>query len=162
MPGVALNGSRLAESVYSNYVTYDVYDYVRTTCAARDPETGACIRWNYGWRYQFSGSTNAVVNGEVTSSANVYVNGVPIAYVGCSTSESWVASPPVPSDTSTRQYRNISPGTSGSGSGQITGGNSSNVYINGRPIAVVGSEVTTHIGNKTTINNGSSNVFIGG
>lgn len=161
MPGVALDGSNMEESTYSNYISYDVYDYVRTSCANRDPETGACLRWNYGWRYQYSDNTNALIDGVVNSSSNVYVNGKPIVFNGCSTSESWVANPSVPSNTSSREYRNVSPGHSGSGSGEVTGGNSSNVYVNGNLVAVIGSQVTTHLGNTTTIQNGSSSVFVG-
>lgn len=166
MPGVAFNTSKIVESVKNNHVTYDIYVYQQVGggyCGAYD-EDGNCIYWVppvYDWVYSGSSSTHAKINGEVVTSSNVYVNGKPIAKVGDQTNEFWIADPSVPPDTSTTQYRNIRPGTSGSGYGQITIGNSSNVYVGGQSVAVIGSQVTTHLGNTTTIQDGSGNVFIG-
>lgn len=156
MAGVTYNGSTIAESTKTGHVTYDIYTW---QCIATDPATGGCTA--YGWVYSGSGSTGAKINGSVSSASTVYVNGQPIAYVGSATNETWVANPPVPSNTSTTEYRNILPSTSGGGNGSVTGGNLNNVYVGGLSIALIGSAITTHLASSTTINSGSNSVFIG-
>lgn len=155
MAGVAYNGSLIADSTKAGHVTYDVYTW---QCVATDPETGACTA--YDWVYTGSGSTGAKISGTVSSISTVKVNGNSIAHVGSITNETWVADPPVPSNTSTTEYRNIFPGTSGSGNGSVTGGNLNNVNTGGQSVANIGSQVTTHLSTLTTIASGSSNVLV--
>lgn len=166
MPVTAFNGSTTAQSTKSGHVTYEIWDYVKVRdayCANSDPVTGACTNWipdKYDWVFTTTGSTGALITGNgVTSSSNVFVNGKSAATVGDTVPDSWVASPPVPSDSATRQYRNVRPGTSGSGTGRVTVG-SSNVFVNGKPLAFVGSSVTTGLGTTTSISSGSNNVFV--
>lgn len=164
MAGVAYNGSLIADSTKAGHVTYDVYTWQQTgeTCVATDPETGACTQWEpvFGWVYVRTDSTGAKISGTVSSISTVKVNGNSIAYVGSITNETWVADPPVPSNTSTTEYRNILPGTSGSGNGSVTGGNLNNVNTGGQSVANIGSQVTTHLSTLTTIASGSSNVLV--
>lgn len=166
--GVAYNGSTVAQSTKSGHVTYEIWNWqvVRPGYCADYDEHGYCTDYRepvYDWVYGGTGNTNALITtSPVTSSSNVYVNGRPIATEGNQMSESWVANPPVPSSTSTTQYRNPTPGTSGSGTGSITQGNSRNVYANGKSVADLNSTVTTHLGTNPKITSGSSNVYIGG
>lgn len=169
MANVAYTDSDAAESTKPNYVTYDIYNWQIIAyggCASTDPDTGSCTSWypdTYDWVYGGSGSTGAKVTGKVSVPAGrVYVNGKLIATSGAATVDTWVADPPVPSNTSTTQYRNISPGTSGSGSGSVSSGNSLRVYAGTNSVAVVGSNVTTSVGSSTTLTVGSPNVFVGG
>lgn len=81
------------------------------------------------------------------------INGLNIVVVGDRTNETWIADPPIPSSTSSTRYTATTP-ISGSGQGSITGGNTKNVKLNGKLIAVVGSQVTTCLGNTTTIEDG--------
>lgn len=165
MAYVATHGSTIADSYRNGYVLYDIYDWERVgrTCTRRDPETNECLNWrdDYDWVFNRTDSTSAKISGTVISSSNVCINDVPIAYQGCGTTESWVADPPVPSNTSTRQYRNVRPASSGSGSGTVTSGNSSNVYVNGQSVAVVGSSVSTMLNTSSSITSGDSGVHIG-
>ncbi|MCY9517211.1 hypothetical protein [Paenibacillus apiarius] len=148
MAAIALHGHRTDQSTKSGHVTYDIYRY------EDDPRDG--------WYYSSSGSTGALITGTISSSSgSVVVNGTSICTVGDAVNETWVASPPVPSHSSYTEYRNVIPGTSGSGQGKITGGNTGNVYMNGKLIAVQGSAVTTHLGTTTKINGGNSTVMIG-
>lgn len=165
MPGVAFNGSTTAQSTKSGHVTYEIWDYVKVRdgdCISTDPDTGACTRWGpdkYDWVFTTTGSTGALITGNgVTSSSNVFVNGKSAATVGDSVPDSWVASPPVPPDSATRQYRNVRPGTSGIGTGSVKIG-SSTVFVNNKAITHIGSGVTTSLSTSTSITSGSSNVF---
>lgn len=169
MAGVALNGAEIEQSIKSNHVSYDRYVYMKIQdgyCREYDPEDPTrCIDYVepvYSWVYMGKYYTNAKINGTISASSSVYVNGTPVVTVGSITNESWVADPPVPAGGIDENITNIQPGTFGSGQGSVTGGNSSNVYVNGKLLAMEGSEVTTHLGNTTTIKSGSSNVFVGG
>ncbi|MFB4327358.1 PAAR domain-containing protein [Paenibacillus sp. CR_12] len=167
MPGVAFDGSATSQSTKSGHVTYEIWDYKKVQdryCTSTDPDTGACTHWEpdkYDWVFTTSGSTGALItgNGVVSTSSNVYVNGRSAATVGDTVPDSWVASPPVPSNTATSEYRNVKPETSGNGTGRVTVG-SSNVFVNGKPLAHAGSSVTTGLGTTTSISSGSSNVFV--
>ncbi|MGM1044896.1 MAG: hypothetical protein ACQEXX_01980 [Bacillota bacterium] len=160
LPGIATHGSSTAQSTKSGHVTYDIERYIERYCSGGYDEDGYCMGWDGGyWESAGSGSTNAQITPSgVVSVSNVYVNGKPIATVGDRVPESWVASPSVPSNSSSLRYVNIRPSTSGSGQGSITLG-SSTVFVTGKAIAKNGSTVTTHLGTPTTITSGSSNVF---
>ncbi|QWU14456.1 hypothetical protein [Paenibacillus sophorae] len=141
---VAINGSKITESIKSGHVTYNIYYW-------QDGDEFTSGHWSYSG----PGSTGAKITGTVTATSTMKVNGVSVAVVGDVTNETWIADPPIPSDDGYNKYVATSP-TSGSGQGSITGGNSKNVKLNGSLIAIVGSEVTTCLGNTTTIEDGSS------
>lgn len=152
MAAIALHGGATAPVVKDGHVTYTIQTYEERWF---DEDAG---RWEGGiWTTSGSGSTGALITGRgIAASSRFYVNGVSAAVVGDRVNEAWQASPPVPSDTARTRYINISPGTSGSGQGTITGGNAKRVYLNGKLIAVQGSSVTTCLGNGTTISEGNS------
>ncbi|MEQ7049503.1 hypothetical protein ABN764_02435 [Paenibacillaceae sp. P-4] len=150
MAAIALNGHRTVQSIKSGHVTYDIERYTVGT-------------FNSRWEYDGSESTDALIKGNIQSSlTSICANGTPICVAGDSVDENWTASPPVPSNTSRTRYYNIRPGTSDSGRGYIAAGNNSNVYANGKLIAVQGSTVTTHLNTSTTIQEGNQSVHIGG
>jgi hypothetical protein len=155
---VAINGSNITESTKPGHVTYSIenYEFLYYTGGGTD-SNGDPIPYvsHYGWVDGGSGSTGAKITGTVICSNSMKVNGTSVAKVGDSTTESWIADPPIPTSTDTTRYTATSP-ISGCGQGSITGGNSKNAKLNGQLIAVVGSEVTTCLGNSTTIADGSS------
>ncbi|MNB98290.1 PAAR motif protein [compost metagenome] len=146
MPKAAYNGVSLTESTKIGYVSY-VERYRSGTDSDGNPQYRNAS-------YQ----TDAKITGNVNASSNVYINGSPAVTVGDSTTEQWTADP-APYAHNGGTITSISPGTSGSGSGTVTIG-SSNVFVNGKPLAYEGSTVTTHLGNTTTIAEGSNNVFV--
>lgn len=162
MPGIAINGSVLAESTKADYVSYGIESYkvVGSHCVARD-EFGRCTTYedDYDWEPDGSDHTGAKVTGTVTSSSKLKIGGISIAVIGDRTIESWVASPPVPSDTTTTRYTNISPGKSGSGTGSISGG-SNKLFLGGKKVALIGSSVSTSVASTTTILTGSPKVNV--
>ncbi|WP_068620012.1 PAAR domain-containing protein [Paenibacillus tuaregi] len=151
MAKIALNGAKTVDSIKSGYVTYERWRYFGgDTDSEGNPIPPA-------WVWDGTERTNALIKGQgVQASSKLYVNGVSAAVVGDLIPEQWVASPPVPSNSYDVQYRDISPGTSGSGNGEITTGNSSKVYLNGKLIAVQGSSVKTCLGNMTTLADGQA------
>lgn len=163
MAGVAYDGVSIDESIAGGYVKfqYRKWEYWYTDC---DPiyddegnEIGQDCEDVYRWVY-YSGTSDAILNGYVNASSNVYVNGNPIATTASTTSETWINSG---IDTDGGELVSITPGYSGSGNGNVVFGNSRNVYANGSLVATEGSTVQTHIGTTTQISSGSSNVFIG-
>jgi len=151
MANVAVNGSEITPATKSGHVTYDIERYV---CVDWDEETGECI--SRSWRGDGSGSTGAkVTTGTISANSKMKINGTSVAKVGDTVNYSWVADPPVPSNTTNTRYVNISPATSGSGTGTITGG-SNKGKLGGQSIALVGSEVSLDIGVTTTISDGVS------
>lgn len=161
MAGVAFNDSQVSGSTASGYVTYDIERLQSGSCNSWD-EDGWCDGWDPDyWVSDGSGSTNAVIEpSKVTATpSKVFVNGKAIAKVGDSVSESWVASPSVPSSSSTRRYLNINPSESGSGTGKVSTG-SSKVFVGGKQVAFIGSKVDTHLQTASNITSGSTNVFV--
>ncbi|MGV2886796.1 hypothetical protein [Paenibacillus taichungensis] len=149
MAGVAYNGSSVAQSTKGGHVTYNIERYSPPT----EDQSGY-------WYGAGSGSTNAQISSSgVSSSSTVYVNSKAVTTVGDRDSETWVASPSVPSSSGSTRYVDISPGTSGSGQGTVSTG-SSTVFVSGKAVASIGSTITTHLGTTTTITSGSSNVFV--
>ncbi|GAB6930082.1 hypothetical protein JCM10914A_40650 [Paenibacillus sp. JCM 10914] len=142
MAGIATHGSASAPVTKRNYVSYDVYSYDDF----------------YGWNYSYSGYSDArITSSGVNANSTVYINGRSIATVDNPLSENWVATS-IPSNNSYTEYRNINPNRSGTGQGRVTTG-SSNVFSNHKAVAKIGSQVTTCLGELTTITTGSSNVF---
>lgn len=154
MPGVALNNAPIQQVSKSNHVSYVEKYKIGETCTSRD-QYGNCTRWEDVYDTATHHS-NAKITGNVSSPSNkFFVNGVPVACVGDPTTEQWVADPS-PSPRLGGTIISISPGTSGSGRGQITGGNSKRVFLNGKLIAVQGSTVNTHLGVPSTITQGNN------
>ncbi|QSF43553.1 hypothetical protein [Paenibacillus tianjinensis] len=123
-------------------MTYDIYYWDNG-----DEDTGGY------WWYGGSSSTGAKITGTVSSNSTMKVNGIAVATVDNVTNETWEAYPPIPSGNGWTDYRPTSP-TSGVGEGKITGGNSKNAKVNGKLIAVVGSQVTTCLDTVSTIEDG--------
>ncbi|MGG1650405.1 hypothetical protein ABHN03_16505 [Paenibacillus sp. NRS-1775] len=143
MAGVALNGSEIKLATKNGYVKFKYRWYERRK--KRDyPRDG-------------SGSTDAEITGKVVCSNKIFLNGISLATVGDKTDEHWEANPypsaPKGSITS------ISPGTSGSGNGQITNG-SKKVFYNGKAVAMIGSPVKTMLDTDTTIETGNEKINI--
>ncbi|MGG3505005.1 hypothetical protein ABES58_05915 [Paenibacillus lautus] len=158
MPGVAIHGSLIREATKSSHVKYNIEYWIEPWCNER-AEDGSCRdpRGGY-WEDGGLGDTNARINGSVSvSNRTVRTGGAYIATVGDNTNENWFASPPVPTSNSQTRYTAITP-TSGNDVGRInqSGGT---VFIGGKAVAKIGSQVTTCLGELTTITTGSSNVF---
>ncbi|MEC0306897.1 hypothetical protein P4H67_09020 [Paenibacillus lautus] len=150
MPGVAIHGSLIREATKSNHVRYSIEYW--NPCYSDD-----CTGHIY-WLFSGYDYTNAKINGAVSASnRSVRTGGAYIATVGDNTNENWFASPPVPTSNSQTRYTAITP-TSGNDVGRInqSGGT---VFIGGKAVAKIGSQVTTCLGELTTITTGSSNVF---
>lgn len=153
MTDVAVHGSLIKEVIVPDYVTYKIEDWIPKYCAAAD-ETG-CI--SYGgeyWQEIGTGKTGAKVTGTVSvPSSKLKVQGKNVAKVGDATIETWTAHPPIPTSTNSRKYT-ANGLTSGSGQGEIIGG-STKGKIGSSAIALVGSQVRTHLNNQiTTIQDG--------
>lgn len=154
MSKIALNGSKINQSTRSNYVSYtqEVYDPWKYP-PATDPETGLPIGdYTGGWDF-YSRNANAIIDGVLSSSSHLKINGVSVAINSDSTNETWVNSGLDPIAT------NVSPAKHGSGSGKV-GNSNSRVKINGVSIALVGTSVTTHLSTSTTIADGASHVNV--
>ncbi|MCP1185112.1 hypothetical protein [Paenibacillus sp. 1781tsa1] len=156
MTGVAIKGSTIQESNKSGHVSY----------VERYPSGSECSSWDqfgnctgYDTVYDTTThTTGAKITGTVNSSSTVYINGQPIASISSPTQEQWVADPS-PSPKLGGSIISISPGTSGSGSGQVSTG-SSTVFTEGKAVSSISKNVTTHLGTTTTITSGTSNVFV--
>ncbi|MCM3341722.1 hypothetical protein M3650_24625 [Paenibacillus sp. MER TA 81-3] len=148
MAGVAYYGASIASTAASNHIRIKYWHPRRCSGGWID---GVCQGWTEGY-YQYD-SIDATINGAVNGgSSNVFVNGMGVARQGDSTAETETYS--IPSGWDLEH-------SDGGGAGSITIGNSKSVFVNGSPIAVTGSTVSTHAGVSTTIKDGSSNVFIG-
>ena len=156
MAGVAYKGSTIQDTNKSGHVSFVERYQTGTECADWD-EDGNCIRRvpTYGTTTH---TTGAKISGTVNSTSTVYVNSQPIAAITSPTQEQWVADPS-PSPQYGGSIISISPGTSGSGTGQVSTG-SSGVFVGGKAVASIGKSVTTHLGTTTTLTSGSSNVFV--
>lgn len=162
MAGVAINGSQITESYVPGYVTYDIetWQWVGQVCVDWDTN-GNCTDWDdvYDWRPAGSGSTSAKVTGYVSvPSSKLTISGISVAKVGDITIETWVADPPIPPSDSTTRYIPTSP-ESGSGNGRVSSG-STKARLQGQPIALIGSQVTTCLNSTTTIANGNTKIDI--
>ncbi|MEK4207162.1 hypothetical protein [Paenibacillus sp. FSL R10-2788] len=147
MPKAANRNSTINDSTKSSHVTYT--ERYQSGSNSNGNPTYSNTTWN----------SDAKVTSELnSSSSNVIINGSPAITIGDTTQEQWTADPePYPHYEG--WITSISPASSGSGSGSVTLG-SSNVFINGKPLAFEGSTVTTHLGNTTTIDGGSDNVIV--
>lgn len=144
----AINSSKLVESTKTGHVTYDIYYW-----DSGDENTSGY------WYYGGSGSTDAKITGTVSTNSKLKLKGESAATVGDVTNESWEAYPPVPAGDYWTDYRPTSD-IAGTGQGLITSGNSKNVKVNGKLVAIVGSEVRTCLDTITTIEDGSEVINI--
>ncbi|WP_029518092.1 hypothetical protein [Paenibacillus polymyxa] len=148
MAGVALNGSTTKLSTKNDYVKF-TYEWSERHS---DGDGGHETRY-----YTGSGSTDADVEGTVTSTNLIFLNGVSISTVGDKTSEHWIANP-APSAPK-GSIKSVSPGRSGSGEGEVSGG-STKVFYKGKAVAMIGSPVKTTLDTDTTIETGSEKISI--
>ena len=134
--------SIVAKSISGHISTKYWYDY------------GNDSEGNYLGGDYVGSSTSATVSGSIQrTSGTVYANGKLVCVKGNNTNESDSYSLP-----SGHIY--VSGSHSGVTNGRITG-SSSSVYISGVLVARKGDSVTNHAGTGTTINSGSTNVFVG-
>ncbi|MGV6936037.1 hypothetical protein ACWA2B_11025 [Paenibacillus sp. CMM36] len=148
MAGVALNGSTTKLSTKNDYVKF-TYEWSERHS---DGDGGHETRY-----YTGSGSTDADVEGVVSSDNLIFLNGVSISTVGDKTSEHWVANP-APSAPK-GSIKSVSPGRSGSGEGEVSGG-STKVFYKGKAVAMIGSPVKTTLDTDTTIETGNDKINI--
>lgn len=146
MAKIALNGTSISSSTASGHI--DIRRWVPPTYDSEGNQTG-------GGYYIYS-TTSATITGTANSSvSNVRIEDKTPITQGDSTTEKDSYS--VPSGWS--YYGGAHSGATGI----VTGGNSSNVYVNGKSVAIVGSSVRTHANTNTTISSSrvSSTVNIG-
>lgn len=144
MAKIALNEANINRSTVSNHIYYRRWEQTGTDWEGYP---------TYGYRYYY---TSAIINGTTESSVtNVMIEGKRPVVQGNNTVESDSYSLP-----SGGEY--VSGSHSNTRSGSVTSGNSRNVYINGKSVAIIGSNVQTHANTNTTIrDNGSTTVNIG-
>lgn len=153
MANIALKDSTVADSTVNNHITYRVYEQTGTGGGYTDA-------WgNYVPPYPINDwveyTTSATIKGKTVSTVtNVTIQGKAPIVQGDKTTEN-------------DSYTLPSGGAYVSGShnnaqGSVIIGNSRNVFINGKSVAIAGSTVTTHAGTSTKINGEvSSTVTIG-
>lgn len=147
MAGVSVIGHKIAQTLKNQSYTQRIYD----PCKYWDPEWGCSGGYDYPTGYH-----DKKVNGTIsTGSSNVYVNGIAVGFNGSSTQErcEWNGTPP---------YYYSGGNLHSSATGSVISGNNNNVFANGKSLACIGSSVNNHEGQITTIEEGSSNVFVGG
>lgn len=142
MAKVSLNGDSINNSTVRNHIYYKKWEYQYT-----DSYGNAIYDWNPYY-------ADATVKGNVKSSVtNVKINGVSPIVKGDVTTENDTYDLPSGGVYVSGSHTNAS--------GSVNTGNQSNVYVNGKSLAIIGSNVTTHAGTSTTISSvGSSNVYI--
>lgn len=158
MANIALKDATIADSTANDHITYSVEEYQGQTpeyCIAWN-QFGQCINYDSDPIYRpVDKKTSATIKGKAVSTVtNVTIQGKAPIVQGDKTTEN-------------DSYNLPSGGTYVSGShtnaqGTVTIGNSRNVFINGKSVAIDGSTVTTHAGTSSKINGGvSSTVTIG-
>ena len=151
MAKIALNNATIANVTASNHIQYRRYEQVGTGGGGVDSEGNSIPTYPiYGYVYY---SASATVKGNaVATVTNVKIEGKSPIVQGDKTTES---------DSYSISGEYVS-GAHTNAQGSVTSGNSSNVFINGKRVAISGSSVSTHSGNSSTINGGvSSTVNIG-
>lgn len=156
MANVALNNSTMTQSEKSNHVTY-TERYISGWGGGYPLPDGGYVP-SYPIYSNATWYSNAKTSGYIKAESQVLVNGIPVAKQSDSTQEAWVAIP-IPSPHYGGTITSISPGTSGSGNGTV-GNSRSHVRIDGMSVALIGTSVTTHLGNMATIETGSDFVNI--
>jgi len=159
MAQIALKDATIADSTAPNHITYSTQEYQGESapyCVAWDMY-GQCIQYRTDPVYgSVNKTTSATVKGKTATPTvtNVTIQGKAPIVQGDKTTEN---------DTYTLPSGGVYvSGSHSNGQGTVSNGNNKNVYVNGKLLAVVGSNVTTHAGTTTTINGGgSSTVSIG-
>lgn len=157
LAGVAINGSKLYESIQPNQVTYSIKMKETYPTGGGTDGNGNSIPVGTGTRWVDAGtdSTGAKINGYVSvPSSKMKISGVNVAKLGDITIETWEAEPPIPQSNDKYIYTATSP-TSGTGQGKIISG-SSKANLDGKPIALIGSQVLTCLDTITTIETGNT------
>lgn len=153
MAKIALNNATISNSTAPSHITYKRYVRTGTGGGGVDSEGNAIPTYPiYSW---VNYTTSATVSGNaVATVSNVKIEGKAPVVLGDRTTEKDTYS--LPGDG---VY--VSGAHTGA-QGSVTSGNNSNVFINGKRVAISGSSVSTHSGNSSTINGGvSSTVNIG-
>lgn len=142
MAGVAIDGSVIARSRKSNHVVY-VEEYIDGYYDDGRPHY-ATATW----------TSDAIITGTVSSNHNMKIQGVSVAVKDDKTEESWVADP-IPFAHYGGTITKIFPASSDTGRGKILSG-SSKANLDGKPIALIGSQVKTCLDTFTTIETGNT------
>ena len=159
---IALNDAKINQSTSSGHIKTERYIQTGTGggyCNARD-EDGNCTSYAptypiFNWVGGYS--TSAKIDGTCTaSSTQVFIQGKNPVLKGDKTKESDTYQLGSSERYASGQHTNVT-------TGSVTGGNSNNVYVGGKLIAIAGSTITTHAGTSTTIGSTglSSTVYIG-
>lgn len=144
MAKVALNDSNISQSTISNHIYYRRWEQTGTDWEGYP---------TYGYRYYY---TSAIINGATESSvSNVMIEGKRPVVQGDNTIENDSYSLPSGGEYVSGSHNNVR-------NGRVNSGNNKNVFINGKSVAIIGSNVQTHANTNTTIrDNGSTTVNIG-
>lgn len=143
MARIALDGATITQTTASGHIQYRVWEF-----QYRDSVYGDI----YGWSYY---STSAYINGRANATVtNVKIQGKSPIVQGDRTSES---------DSYSIPRGEYYSGAHSNAAGSVTGGNSNNVFVNGKSVSLQGSSVRTHANTNSSINGGTSTtVNIGG
>lgn len=153
---IALNGAKINQSTANGHIRTERYIQTGTSGGGYDIygnpyPTYPINEWVGGY------SVSATINGTCTASTTqVFIQGKNPVLVGDRTTESDTYNLGANERYASGQHTNAT-------NGSITGGNSSNVYVGGKLIAITGSTVTTHANTSTAIGSEglSSTVHIG-
>lgn len=158
MAKIALKDATIADSTAPDHITYSVEEYQGQTpeyCVAWN-EFGQCIRYDSDPIYApVNKTTTATIKGKAVSTVtNVTIQGKAPIVQGDKTTENDTYSIPSGGSYVSGSHTNAQ--------GSVTVGNSYNVFINGKSVAIENSTVTTHASTSSKINGGvSSTVTIG-
>ncbi|MGG0822952.1 hypothetical protein ABE099_08720 [Paenibacillus turicensis] len=154
MAGVAINGSKIAPVIKAGHVKYKIERHIERRCKERD-ENGNCIDWQEEtWVDAGTGSADAIITGTVSiPSSKMKLQGVNVARVDDITIETWEAT--IPSPPTGYRYDPPQGKVTDKGQGKILSG-SSKVNLDGKPIALIGSQVLTCLDTITTIETGNT------
>lgn len=148
---IILDGCKITQSTNNGHISTE--KYVKTSSGGTDGN-GNPYPPSYDWVGGYS--TSAKIDGTCkASTSNVFVNSKKVILKGDNTLES---------DSYTlASNERYAGGKHTNAQGSVTGGNSNNVYVNGKLLAVTGATVTTHASNNTTVGNDiiSTNVNVG-
>lgn len=142
---IATAGSKITQATIPSHIQREYY-----TQPSYD-EFG----YPYGGGWGYASPISATVNGTIErSSGTVYSGGKLVCVKDNSTKEDDTH------DSISYPYRYVSGKHTGSTSGRVSAG-SATVFIGGVAVARKGDSVTTHAGTSTTIQEGSTTVFVG-
>lgn len=154
LAGVAIDGSKITPVIKTGHVKYKIEKWIEPKCIDRD-KNGNCIDWSKGyWEDVGTGSANAKITGTVSvPSSKMKIQGANVAKVDDVTNETWEAT--IPSPPTGYRYDPPQGKVTDKGQGKIISG-SSKANLDGKPIALIGSQVETCLGTITTIETGNT------